>query len=98
MKTILISGGAGYIGTALSQQLLKKYKIIVYDKLYFPWIYKNRKKIKFNKNLSFIKKNISEVRIKDFKDVIVKEFCIKRYNKGMLNKKPTQVALENDNS
>ena len=69
MKTILISGGAGYIGTELTQQLLKIYKVIVYDKLYFPWIYKNRKKIKFNKNLSFIKKNISEVRIKDFKDV-----------------------------
>ena len=69
MKTILISGGAGYIGTELTQQLLKKHKVIVYDKLYFPWIYKNRKKIKFNKNLSFIKKNISKVRIKDFKDV-----------------------------
>ena len=34
MKTILISGGAGYLGTAITQELLKKYKVIVYDKLY----------------------------------------------------------------
>ena len=69
MKTILISGGAGYLGTAITQELLKKYKVIVYDKLYFPWIFKNKKKIKFNNNLIFIKKNISEVSEQDFKDV-----------------------------
>ena len=69
MKTILISGGAGYLGTELTQDLLKKYRVIVYDKLYFPWLYKNRKKLKNSKNLSFIKKNISEVKVKDFKNV-----------------------------
>ena len=71
MKTILISGGAGYLGTVLTQELLKKYKIIVYDKLYFPWIYNNKKKIKFYNNLSFIKKNISEVTLGDFKNIDV---------------------------
>ena len=44
MKTILISGGAGYLGTELSQKLLNKHKVIIYDKFYFPWIIKNRKK------------------------------------------------------
>ena len=69
MKTILISGGAGYLGTALTQKLLSKNKVIVYDKLYFPWIYKNRNKIKYNERLIFKKKNISEVKIEDFKNV-----------------------------
>lgn len=69
MKTILISGGAGYLGTELTQDLLKKYKVVVYDKLYFPWLYKNRKKVKNSQNLRFIKKNISEVNIKDFENI-----------------------------
>ena len=69
MKTILISGGAGYLGTELTQNLLKKYKVVVYDKLYFPWLYKNKKKLKNTKNLEFIKKNISEVKVEDFKNV-----------------------------
>jgi len=69
MKTILISGGAGYLGTELTKSLIKSYKVIVYDKLYFPWLYKSQKKIKYNKNLSFIKKNISNAKIKDFKNV-----------------------------
>ena len=32
MKTILISGGAGYLGTELTQFLLKNYNVIIYDK------------------------------------------------------------------
>ena len=69
MKTILISGGGGYLGTQLSQFLLKKHKIIIFDKFYFPWILKNKKKIKNNNNLSFIKKNISSAKLSDFKGV-----------------------------
>ena len=69
MKTILISGGGGYLGTQLSQNLLKKHKVIIFDKFYFPWILKNKKKIKNHKNLNFINKDISEVNIKDFEDV-----------------------------
>ena len=71
MKKILISGGAGYLGTLMSQELLKNYKVIIYDEFYFPWILKNKKKIKNYKNLKFIKKNISEVEVQDFKDVDV---------------------------
>ena len=69
MKTILISGGGGYLGTQLSQFLLKKHKVIIFDKFYFPWILKNKKKIKNHNNLSFIKKNISRAKLNDFKDV-----------------------------
>ena len=69
MKTILISGGGGYLGTQLSQFLLKKHKVIIFDKFYFPWILKNKKKIKNHHNLSFIKKNISSAKLSDFKGV-----------------------------
>ena len=40
MKTILISGGAGYLGTELSKKLLNRYKIIIYDNFIFPDIKK----------------------------------------------------------
>ncbi len=69
MKTILISGGAGYLGTVLSQELLKNYKIVIFDQLYFPWIFKNRKKLKYSKNLKFIKKNITDITITDFNGI-----------------------------
>ena len=69
MKTILISGGAGYLGTELTKFLLKKYNIIVYDKFYFLWLRKNKNKLKFKNRLKFVKKGIDEVTIKDFSNV-----------------------------
>ena len=54
MKTILISGGGGYLGTFLTQFLLKKNNVIVFDQFYFKWLFKNKNKIKFNKRLKFI--------------------------------------------
>ena len=45
MKTILISGGAGYLGTELTKFLLKKYKVVVFDNFNFPWMIKNKKNI-----------------------------------------------------
>ena len=69
MKTILISGGAGYLGTELSKKLLNNHKIIIYDKFYFPWILKNKKKLKNNQNLKIIKKSIAAVKLSDFKNV-----------------------------
>ena len=69
MKTILISGGGGYLGTYLTQVLLKKNYVVVYDEFFFKWLYKNRKKIKFNTRLKIIKKDILKVTPKDFKNV-----------------------------
>ena len=69
MKTILISGGGGYLGTYLTQVLLKKNYVVVYDEFFFKWLYKNRKKVKFNTRLKIIKKDILNVTPKDFKNV-----------------------------
>jgi len=69
MKNILISGGAGYLGTFLTQQLLKDYNVYVYDLFYFPWLLKNNKKINHKERLKFIKKNLSDVKVDDFKDI-----------------------------
>ena len=44
MKNILISGGAGYLGTQLTLNLLKKNNVVVFDSFYFPWLKKNKKK------------------------------------------------------
>ena len=59
MKTILIIGGAGYIGTILSKDLIKKsYKVIVIDNL----IYGHKKpKIK-NNNFIFLKKDQTAIK------------------------------------
>ncbi len=46
MKKILILGGGGYVGTQLSELLLKNYSVTVYDIFYFNWLIKNKKKIK----------------------------------------------------
>ena len=66
MKTILISGGGGYLGTHLTQVLLKKNKVIVYDEFFFKWLYKNKKKIKYNNRLKIIKKDILNVKFVRF--------------------------------
>ncbi len=69
MKTILISGGAGYLGTELTKTLLKKYYVVIYDKFNFPWIIKNIKKIKNYERLKIINKDIERVEIEDFKNI-----------------------------
>ena len=33
MNRILITGGAGYIGSVLTEQLLKKFSVTIYDNL-----------------------------------------------------------------
>ena len=71
MKNILISGGGGYLGTFMTQEFLKNYKVTIFDKFYFPWVLKNKKKFKNYKNLNFIKKDISQAKIEDFKGIDV---------------------------
>ena len=91
MKTILISGGGGYLGTYLTQVLLKNYKVIVYDEFYFKWLFKNKKKILFNKRLKFIKKDILSVSLNDFEgvDIICDLNGIPNDPSSELNKKHT---------
>ena len=55
MKSILVTGGAGYVGSALVPLLLKKYKVIVLDLM----IYGNNLPKK-NKNLKVIKGDIRD--------------------------------------
>ena len=71
MKNILISGGAGYFGTFLTQELLKNYNVHVYDMFYFPWLIKNKNKIKHKERLKFIKKHLQDVKTEDFRNIDV---------------------------
>ena len=89
MKNILILGGGGYIGTEVTKLLLKKNNVTVYDCFYFPWLLKNNKKILNNKRLNFIKKDIVDINIKDFRNIdIVCDFVgIANDSSSDLNKK-----------
>lgn len=91
MKTILISGGGGYLGTYLTQFLLKNYKVVVYDEFYFRWLFINKKKIRFNNRLKFIKKNILNVSSNDFRgiDIVCDLNGIPNDPSSELNKKYT---------
>jgi dTDP-glucose 4,6-dehydratase len=60
LNNILITGGAGFIGSALVKKLvMKKYNIINIDKLTYASDLNNLKKIKNLKNYKFIKLDIS---------------------------------------
>ena len=64
MNKILITGGAGYLGSTLVRKLLQKnYKIIVLDK----FLYNERalNKIEFHPNLTVIKEGIENKTILD---------------------------------
>jgi len=69
MKHILISGGAGYLGTVLTQHLLKKNYVTVYDAFYFPWLKTNKKKIKNSNRLKILDKKLHEVKKEDFSNI-----------------------------
>ena len=57
MKTILITGGAGFIGQNLVKHFQKKYKVLIIDNLSSKGIKKNY--LFDYKNVNFINKNIS---------------------------------------
>ena len=86
MKTVLITGGAGYVGTLLTKKLLNRnYKIIVYDTFWFGDF------IETHKNLKKIKGDIRDVKklsnIKDKIDSVIHLACISNDNTFELNPK-----------
>ena len=86
MKTVLITGGAGYVGTLLTKQLLNRnYKIIVYDTFWFGDF------IEDHKNLKKIKGDIRDIKklsdIKDKIDSVIHLACISNDNTFELNPK-----------
>ncbi len=91
MKKILIVGGGGYIGTSLTNKLLKSNIVKIYDEFNFDWILKNHKQLKNNNRLFFIKKKLNEVSLGDFKEIdIVCDVCgISNDPSGELNSKFT---------
>ena len=69
MKTCIVTGGCGFIGSHLVEELLKNYKIIVIDDLSTGHIF-NLNTLKKNKNLKIIKKSILDKSIKPlFKNI-----------------------------
>jgi len=63
MKTILVTGGAGFIGSNFIKMMLKKhtdYKIINVDTLTYAGNLENLKEIQHNRNYYFIKADIRE--------------------------------------
>jgi len=62
MKTILITGAAGFLGTNLSLELLKRNKVIGVDNL-LSGNEKNLKELKSHKNFIFIKQDICSLLI-----------------------------------
>lgn len=63
MKTILVTGGAGFMGSNFIHYILKKYptyKIVNLDKLTYAGNLKNLKDIAKNKNYQFVKGDITQ--------------------------------------
>ena len=57
MKTILVTGGAGFIGSHLCQRLVKDYQVVCLDSLISGQL-KNLKDLQEKKNFRFIKQDI----------------------------------------
>ena len=68
MKTLLVTGGAGFIGSHFIKYILKKYenyKIINLDKLTYCANLKNLKEIETNPNYSFVQGDITDSALVD---------------------------------
>ena len=68
MKTLLVTGGAGFIGSHFIKYILKKYenyKIINLDKLTYCANLKNLKEVETNPNYSFIQGDITDSALVD---------------------------------
>jgi dTDP-glucose 4,6-dehydratase len=68
IKTIIVTGGAGFIGSHFVKLLLKKYpdiKIINYDKLTYAGSKENLPGVENNPNYSFVKGDVSDFNLLD---------------------------------
>ena len=68
MKTILITGGAGFLGSHLCDALVKNNKVICVDNL-FTGSESNIKHLMDNKNFKFVKHDIIEPLVLDDKKI-----------------------------
>ncbi len=86
MRTILITGGAGYVGTMLTNQLVEKnFKVIVYDNFWFgDFLSKNDNIIKIKGDIRDLTK-ISSLKHKI--DCVIHLACISNDNTFELNPK-----------
>lgn len=75
IKKVLITGGAGFLGTHLCQKLLNKnYKVICVDN-YFSSASNNISKFKSNKNFTFINQDVCDLNITEKIDFIYNLAC-----------------------
>jgi len=75
IKKVLITGGAGFLGTHLCQKLLNKnYKVICVDN-YFSSSSNNISKFKSNKNFTFINQDVCDLNITEKIDFIYNLAC-----------------------
>lgn len=90
MKNILIAGGAGYIGSRLSNQLSKKYNITVIDKFWFGDF--------LNDRVSKVNKSIFELSVDDLKEFDTVLFLGGLANDPMTLFRPDLSFIENASS
>ena len=86
MKTVLVTGGAGYVGTLLCKQLIENnYNVIVYDTFWFGDF------IEDHKNLTKIKGDVRNLQpiidIDNQIDSVIHLACISNDNTFELNEK-----------
>ena len=66
MKTIIVTGGLGFIGSNLIKLLLKKnFNVINLDKITYSSNFYNTKKFSKNKNYKFIRCDIANKKVKN---------------------------------
>ena len=94
MKTILVTGGAGFIGSNFIKYMLNKYsdyKIINVDLLTYSGNLENLKEVEKNKNYAFIKEDIANFEkileiLKKYKPEVVVNFAAESHNdRGVLD-------------
>ncbi|MFL2988558.1 MAG: UDP-glucuronic acid decarboxylase family protein [Candidatus Neomarinimicrobiota bacterium] len=75
IKKVLVTGGAGFLGTHLCKKLLNKnYKVICVDN-YFSSASNNISQFKSNKNFTFIKQDVCDLNITEKIDFIYNLAC-----------------------